>query len=276
MRDYVDNRVTAVAVNLMTGLVYITVENTEQPIEVPLSEFQEGAVDLLPIFPPAESLEAAHAQVNTPMREALGQRGMTICVFYRGQGGLYWPSILNEQTLPRLMPTYRRAVEAGRAGARATAETGVDLLLWYIGARFPIRTRAAAAATGLESLTPLQRTIASEAQAVLRSKELATLRAAHTAGKPAEVIIGGRTILYAPDMAASGMTLFGENGFVLGREAFKSQAELTKTLLHELHRLATTASKAEGIGGALAAKETASAASFADTLYAAGAKLGLW
>jgi hypothetical protein len=51
MRDYVDNRVTAVAVNLMTGLVYITVENAEQPIEVPLSEFQEGAVDLYPSFP---------------------------------------------------------------------------------------------------------------------------------------------------------------------------------------------------------------------------------
>jgi hypothetical protein len=72
------------------------------------------------------------------------------------------------------------------------------------------------------------------------------------------------------------MTLFGENAFVIGREAFKSQAELTKTLLHELHRLATTASKVEGVSGPLAAQETAGAASFADDLYALGVKIGLW
>jgi len=44
----------------------------------------------------------------------------------------------------------------------------------------------------------------------------------------------------------------------------------------ELHRLATTASKAEGVSGALAADETAKAASFADDLYALGVKVGLW
>ena len=59
--------------------------------------------------------------------------------------------------------------------------------------------------------------------------------------------VNGRTILYEPTLNASGMTLFGENGFIIGREAFKNNQELTKTLLHELHRLATTASKAEGM-----------------------------
>jgi hypothetical protein len=45
------------------------------------------------------------------------------------------------------------------------------------------------------------------------------------------------------------MTLFGFLGFdasVLGQHAFSMPAESTKTLLHELHRLSTSASKVEG------------------------------
>lgn len=57
--------------------------------------------------------------------------------------------------------------------------------------------------------------------------------------------------------------MFGENGFVLGREAFASQAELGKTVLHELHRLSTSSS-AGGVSGGLAAEETAAAFSFAE------------
>ncbi len=33
---------------------------------------------------------------------------------------------------------------------------------------------------------------------------------------------------------ASGMTMFGENGFLIGNEAFASDAELGKAILHEL------------------------------------------
>jgi hypothetical protein len=38
------------------------------------------------------------------------------------------------------------------------------------------------------------------------------------------------------------MTLFGENGFIIGREAFTSDAELTKTFLHETIGFVTTES----------------------------------
>lgn len=64
-------------------------------------------------------------------------------------------------------------------------------------------------------------------------------------------------------MPASGMTMFGENGFLIGREAFTSESELTKTVLHELYRLNTSAS-AGGVSGELAAQETAAAADFAN------------
>ncbi len=59
------------------------------------------------------------------------------------------------------------------------------------------------------------------------------------------------------------MTMFGENGFLIGHEAFASGAELGKTVLHELYRLATSAS-AGGVSRDLATKETKAAASFAE------------
>lgn len=64
------------------------------------------------------------------------------------------------------------------------------------------------------------------------------------------------------------MTLFGENGFVLGRQAFASQAELTQTLLHEIHRLVTSQAGA-GVSASLAASETTAAFSSAQRAWRA-------
>jgi hypothetical protein len=104
--------------------------------------------------------------------------------------------------------------------------------------------------------------IIDEARGILGSSELATLRAAHAVGESATVHIGGRVIQYEPGFPYSGMTNFGEGGFVLGRHAFSSSSELGETLLHELHRLLTSASSS-GVSASLAARETAAAASFA-------------
>ena len=57
--------------------------------------------------------------------------------------------------------------------------------------------------------------------------------------------------------------MFGENGFLIGREAFSSEAELGKTILHELYRLNTSTS-AGGVSGSLATSETAAAFNFAE------------
>ncbi len=100
-----------------------------------------------------------------------------------------------------------------------------------------------------------------------RSISLAQLRAAFQAGG-AELSVAGRTILVQSGLPASGMTLFGENGFILGEEAFASDAELTKTLLHELYRLAMSES-ATGASGALVTSETNAAFSFAERAFGA-------
>ena len=114
----------------------------------------------------------------------------------------------------------------------------------------------------IRGFTSTESGIINEAQGILNSSELAKIQAAHAAGQPVTVNVGGRLIQYEPGLPASGMTMFGENGFLIGREAFTSPAELQQTILHELHRL-TTSNSANGVSGALAALETKAAADFA-------------
>ncbi len=57
--------------------------------------------------------------------------------------------------------------------------------------------------------------------------------------------------------------MFGENGFLVGPEAFSSISELRKTILHELYRLRLSNMK-DGVTRALVTRETKAAAEFAD------------
>jgi hypothetical protein len=104
--------------------------------------------------------------------------------------------------------------------------------------------------------------VINEAQGIINSPELSQMQQANAAGQPLTVTVNGRLIQYEPDLPASGMTMFGENGFLIGPEAFTSQDELQQTVLHELYRLNTSAS-ADGVSGSLAAQETQAAADFA-------------
>jgi hypothetical protein len=122
--------------------------------------------------------------------------------------------------------------------------------------------RAGAKGGVIRGFTPTESGIINEAQGILNSSELAKIQAAHAAGQPVTVNVGGRLIQYEPGLPASGMTMFGENGFLIGREAFTSPAELQQTILHELHRL-TTSNSANGVSAALATQETKAAADFA-------------
>ena len=96
----------------------------------------------------------------------------------------------------------------------------------------------------------------------MASPEMLDLAAAHGAGEPLTVKIGERLVQYEPGLPASGTTMLGENGFLLGPEAFSSNLELSQTVLHELHRL-NFSNSAGGVSADLAAQETHAAASFA-------------
>jgi hypothetical protein len=147
IRDYIDEHVTRVGVNLWIGkgVVYLTLDNVKDPVIVDLAEFQPGTVDLAPFLMDKSTLAEARAAVDPKLVEALAQRGMVSCVFYRRSAGLIWPSLLNEQTMPRTMPYVRLSEAAARQDAAETAKFFVNVLFWYVGARFPMRTKTPAA-----------------------------------------------------------------------------------------------------------------------------------
>ena len=119
----------------------------------------------------------------------------------------------------------------------------------------------------LKNFSTIEKSIVGEADTILKSTEFSSIRAAHAAGQPVTVKIGGRTVQYEP-VPVSGMTMFGEDGFIIGKEAFSSTTETHKTVLHELHRLFTSKS-ASGVSGELATSETRAAQEFADKAYEA-------
>lgn len=197
--------------------------------------------------------------------------------YYRDQNGYIFPTFFSEKTAPVITQVartlYAQAQKEFLRNAKATEKAFTNLLFWYMGARFPIKASAPAIEASssipslLNQLKGIEQTIAQEVMGMLSSGELAALRGAHQAGKPLIVHVGGRLIQYEPALPASGMTLFGENGFVLGKEAFRSQEELTKTLLHEVYRLQTSAVRTTGASGELVAKETQAAFQFAEKTY---------
>ncbi|WP_373229089.1 hypothetical protein [Cohnella sp.] len=115
----------------------------------------------------------------------------------------------------------------------------------------------------IKGFTGTESKIINEAKEVINSPAFVQIKAANEAGKSVTVNIGGKVIQYEPGLPASGMTMFGDNGFLIGNEAFSSEAELAKTVLHELYRLTTSAS-AEGVSAGLATKETQAAFNFAE------------
>jgi hypothetical protein len=112
-----------------------------------------------------------------------------------------------------------------------------------------------------------------QAAKILRSSGMQELRAAAAEGVSATASIAGRVVTYDP-APISGMTNFAENTFHLGANAFKSEAELAKTVLHELYRLAAGAGGSAT--GAAATAQTSAAAGFAEKAYRAGHALGIW
>ena len=115
----------------------------------------------------------------------------------------------------------------------------------------------------IKGVNQAETNIINEAQGILDSKAMTQIQQAHITGQPVTVVINGRTIQYEPNLPASGMTMFGENGFLIGKEASKSQGELQKTILDELHRLYISSS-AGGVSGALTAQEAKAAFDFAE------------
>lgn len=209
-------------------------------------------------------------------RYALSRMPAVDFTYYVGPGGFTYPTIITDDTAPSLCGALREAVLAERSYAKEAARTGIQLALWYVGARAaggPQKSvkppeKAPVPAPQLKGFTATENVVIREVRGMLASEKLHILREAYKAGKPARVLINGRTVQYEPELLASGMTMFGENGFYIGPKAFSSSAELTKTLLHELHRLATRTIRTGGASQAGVTTETEAAFALAERAYA--------
>ncbi len=188
--------------------------------------------------------------------------------YYMGPGGYIYPTLISETTAPALCATLRSAVERERGNAIAVRDTAIHLLVWHVGARNPIQIKLPGI-SGLEAFSATEQSIIIEARKILSSAAFARIRAAQAAGRGVNVRINGRLIQYEPGAPCSGMTIFGENGFLLGREAFKSESEVVKTVLHELHRLTTSVVRSQGATMATVHSETQAAKVFADRAFKA-------
>lgn len=166
------------------------------------------------------------------------------------------------------------------------AEVGGRLLSWggskllgrleadmAYNARTALALREATAATAtVPGFTLAENAVIQEVRTMMASTEFAAIREAHAAGRTIEVRIGQRPVIYQHDLTYSeAMTLSGEGGFVLGPKAFKSEAELTKTLLHETYRLHTSSvlGKAVDVGQSVATSETGATFDFAERAFKA-------
>jgi hypothetical protein len=127
----------------------------------------------------------------------------------------------------------------------------------------------AAADTALTGFNTVEQGIIVEVRGMMKAAEIAKIRQAYAAGVDVTIKLGCRTIQYEPALKASGMTMFGENGFLIGREAFVSEPEFVKTLLHETYRLMTSVSRTEGVSAATARVEADAALDFSNRAYAA-------
>ncbi|MCT2406419.1 hypothetical protein NZD88_02475 [Chryseobacterium antibioticum] len=115
---------------------------------------------------------------------------------------------------------------------------------------------------GYGRIANIEKGILNEAQLIL--KQEGTLNKIFKAGVGQEINIGGRTIIVEPEAPMSGLTLFEENAFVIGKDAFKSPLELRKTLLHELYRLNTSKLKGQNVTQQSVSNETKAAFDFAE------------
>ncbi|GAB4044776.1 hypothetical protein GCM10028774_65360 [Spirosoma jeollabukense] len=117
----------------------------------------------------------------------------------------------------------------------------------------------------IAKFSPIENAVIKEAKKILSNEKI--IQKAFESGIGTELQIAGRTIIVEPGAPLSGMTLFEEKAFVIGREAFASRSELIKTILHELYRLQTSGIPTSGATQAAVTQETAAAASFAERAF---------
>jgi hypothetical protein len=120
------------------------------------------------------------------------------------------------------------------------------------------------------SSAKIDASVLDDVRAIFRSPLLKSIRAAFAKNIETKVQIGRYYIQYEPGIPAgrfSAMTDYQGNGFTMARDAFKSEDEFKKTLLHEVYRLRTSAKGPVEAGHKEQRVETDAAFRFAERFY---------
>jgi hypothetical protein len=274
---YVENVVVAVGLPIWGGPFYLyrNVINGRGSNAIVLPR-GETALDHDPLKAQSFELQSVYKSKADAEAAAAAYKMPGSYSYYTTNDGIIFPTTVSDTTAPRLCKALRQAVTDEKADAKAASNLSINLLLWYVGARLPVAagesggagaapaSGGAAADAALAGFNAVERGVITEVRTMMKAPEISKIREAYAAGKALVVKIGGRTLQYEPGLKASGMTMFGENGFLIGPEAFTSEAEFVKTLLHETYRLTTSISQSSGVSGATAAMETKAAFTFAE------------
>ncbi len=150
---------------------------------------------------------------------------------------------------------------ANRSITRVLEETAMSATVDAAEGAVPVHIVEASPDLSIAGMTQTEVDVADAARNIYMSEAMTTLRSGAARGTAVQVRVNGMLIQYEPGLPASGMTMFGSHGFVLGPEAFTSENELAATIAHEVYRLATTQSSA-GVSADLVSSETAAAFEF--------------
>ncbi len=277
---YVENAVVAVGLPVWGGPFYLyqsTVNGRgRDPVVIGRSDAVLNGDPLKAAFFELRSIYASKAEAQA----AVAIYKMPGSYSYYRYNGLVLPTVISDTTAPTLCKALRQAVAQEQVDAKAARDLSVQLALWYLGARLPIRAgegpavapavkTVAAADAVLSGFSSVEQGIIVEVRGMMKAADIAKIRQAYASGTDVVIKIGSRTIQYEPALKASGMTMFGEDGFLVGREAFASEQEFVKTLLHETYRLVTSVSRTEGVSAATARVEADAALDFSNRAYAA-------
>ena len=124
------------------------------------------------------------------------------------------------------------------------------------------------ATRALPGLTRAETGIAKSAKELWNAQAFKKGITAMRSGQSSEATIDGVKIVFQADGPFSGLTLFGENGFVIGKEALRSQDEIMKTVLHECYRLSTSAARSNsGVSQVLITQETNNVVNFVERAF---------
>jgi hypothetical protein len=138
--NYLENAIKSVDLPILGGPFYLkttTAPGSADAVVLARSEVNLSSDPLAKELLEITEVFKSRALADAALASYLGRNAYT---YYIGPRNLIYPTIISDTTAPQLCRVLRQSLEIERQWADALANFGVDLALWYVGARAPIQT----------------------------------------------------------------------------------------------------------------------------------------